>query len=365
LLVTAGPRKGAEIALAGSAVTLGRAEANAVVLPDIAVSREHLRLERKGTAWGLVDSGSGNGTQVNGRAVRRQRLRHGDEIVLGDSTLRYLEAGGVIVQEAARPGSGAGVAGLGPLGLRSCLYAAAAVALAMIFAAGSVRRQRLRAEAEAEAQQKAARAIAAQRIENAISLLGKGRPAEARDQLTVALELAGPSAELARLLESADAQIAGAHAVSPAPVRRGPATAPAPPAVREPASQRHRPPRREPARLRRAGAGRLHQEVRQALAARHVLAATAMDADDDLPRAAAHLRSAIENDPGNAEAHRALDRLAERAKALYLQAYVDKEDDPESAQRNLRLVIAALPSEDEVARKARQWMARLESAEGP
>jgi hypothetical protein len=90
-----------------------------------------------------------------------------------------------------------------------------------------------------------------------------------------------------------------------------------------------------------------------------------MDADDDLPRAAAHLRSAIENDPGNAEAHQALDRLAERAKALYLQAYVDKEDDPESAQRSLRLVIAALPSGDEVARKARQWMARLESAEGP
>ena len=362
MLVTAGPRKGAEIALAGPAVTLGRAEANAVILPDIAVSREHLKLERKGTAWVLADSKSGNGTQVNGRPARRQRLRHGDEIVLGDSTLRYLEAGGVIVQEAARSRSGAVLPGLGPLSLRSCLYAAAAVALAMIFAAGSVRRQRLRAEAEAEAQQRAARAIAAQRVQNAISLLGEGRPAEARDQLTVALELAGPSAEVARLLESADAQIAGAHAVSPAPVRSGTeAGAPPPSGVRERASQRRRSPHREPAGPR---GGRMHREVGRALAARHVLAAAAMDADDDLPRAAAHLRSALENDPGNAEAHRALDRIAERATALYLQAYVAKEDDPESAQRSLRLVIAALPSGDEVARKARQWMARLESAEG-
>jgi len=94
-----------------------------------------------------------------------------------------------------------------------------------------------------------------------------------------------------------------------------------------------------------------------------MLAAAAMDGDDDLPRAAVHLRTALENEPGSTAAREALDRVAERARALYLHAYVIKETDPQSAARALRLVTAALPPDDEVARKALVWLRRLESAE--
>lgn len=64
----------------GQTVTVGRAEDNPVLLPDIAVSRRHARLSY--TTEGLVieDLGSGNGTFYKGRAVRRQVLSDKDEV---------------------------------------------------------------------------------------------------------------------------------------------------------------------------------------------------------------------------------------------------------------------------------------------
>jgi len=227
----------------------------------------------------------------------------------------------------------------------------------MVFAAGSVRRHRLLLEAEADARAQAARAIAAARMDSAAALLQQGQPAEARDQLRVALELEGPGPELERMLERAEAEIGRApvapssgDGVSPAPV----------------AAERKHPARPLPGEKGResAGEGVRHRDVAQALAARHMLAAAAMGGDDDLPSAAAHLRTALENEPGSTAAREALDRVAERARALYLHAYVIKETDPQSAARALRLVTAALPPGDEVARKALVWLRRLEPAEG-
>jgi pSer/pThr/pTyr-binding forkhead associated (FHA) protein len=36
----------------------------------------------------IRDLGSCNGTWVNGRAIRRARLRHGDELQLGETVIR-------------------------------------------------------------------------------------------------------------------------------------------------------------------------------------------------------------------------------------------------------------------------------------
>lgn len=69
--------------LAGSVTTLGRWEGCEVVLPDPEVSRKHAQIRHEGGRYVLVDLGSKNGTQVNGRRVERAYvLTDGDEMVI-------------------------------------------------------------------------------------------------------------------------------------------------------------------------------------------------------------------------------------------------------------------------------------------
>lgn len=71
-------------------VTLGRATANDIDLLDPKASRFHARLEQDPAGgWALVDLNSANGSHVNGRRVERAELRPGDELLLGDSRLRF------------------------------------------------------------------------------------------------------------------------------------------------------------------------------------------------------------------------------------------------------------------------------------
>ena len=171
LLVTAGPSKGSEFAVVGAVVTVGRAARNAVVISDISVSRQHLRLEQRSRGWLLVDSASGNGTCVNGHVVRRRGLRDGDEIAIGDTALRFLEAGGVIVWRDAAERSARSVARR----RRVSLHGAIALAVVFIVAAAFIRRQRALDEAEAEQRRNGLHALARQKLEEQLRLTSKGR----------------------------------------------------------------------------------------------------------------------------------------------------------------------------------------------
>ena len=76
-------------------ITLGRGPQSPVMLDGPAVSREHLTLDiRDGALW--ATDISSNGSWVNGRAMpggAPQRLGPGDEVRVGDYTLRFrLEA---------------------------------------------------------------------------------------------------------------------------------------------------------------------------------------------------------------------------------------------------------------------------------
>ncbi len=73
-------------------VTLGRAADRAVVVDDPLVSRRHAEIRRVHDGFVLVDSGSANGTKVNGRLVGEHRLESGDVIRAGDTEMRF-EAG--------------------------------------------------------------------------------------------------------------------------------------------------------------------------------------------------------------------------------------------------------------------------------
>ena len=219
LLVTAGPRKGTEHTLAGELTTIGRGEANVFVIPDIAVSRQHSRIEKQDGRWVVLDQGSGNGTRVNGKPVERYPLRHGDEIEMGDTRLEFVESGGVLVKGSSKvvrrplPGEPQVTGNQAPLAAKSAwkrhapLYGAILVGLAIVFAAGLVRRNReLRREAEAAAQGDRSRAFAQKRFQEGVALLKSGKWVEARDKLQIAAELNAQDPEIARYLESAEAE---------------------------------------------------------------------------------------------------------------------------------------------------------------
>jgi hypothetical protein len=70
-------------------VVLGRSRECDVTLDDPNVSRRHAEIRREDGAYWIVDLGSTNGIEVNGKRVDRARLRPGDEILLGTSELRF------------------------------------------------------------------------------------------------------------------------------------------------------------------------------------------------------------------------------------------------------------------------------------
>src|ERR1700754_2455309 len=90
--------------------TLGKAAENDVALEDDPMaSHLHAILERFPAGWCVTDLGSSNGTWVNGeRICSAHRLRHGDEIGVGQTRLTFrdpLSAGGAATEaEDAPPG---------------------------------------------------------------------------------------------------------------------------------------------------------------------------------------------------------------------------------------------------------------------
>jgi len=84
----------AAVPLGLSVITLGRECDSTLSIPESSVSRQHLRLERRddGEVW-VVDTGSLNGTFVNGRRVHEQVLVAHDLVRVGDSMFRFVDKG--------------------------------------------------------------------------------------------------------------------------------------------------------------------------------------------------------------------------------------------------------------------------------
>jgi hypothetical protein len=90
-------------------LTVGRRGDNAIAIPwDTEVSRVHAQLEPLGHEWALTDDGiSRNGTYVNGeRVAGRRRLRDGDRLCFGETTMLYRAPGdgGSVPTAVARRG---------------------------------------------------------------------------------------------------------------------------------------------------------------------------------------------------------------------------------------------------------------------
>ena len=90
LLAIAGPLKDSNFALPTGEIHIGRDPSNLLSISDPSLSRRHCALSRDGDGYKIRDLDSRNGTSVNGAAVREARLRHGDQISVGDSIFLLL-----------------------------------------------------------------------------------------------------------------------------------------------------------------------------------------------------------------------------------------------------------------------------------
>jgi DNA-binding NtrC family response regulator len=87
LQVVAGPDQGASATMRGRELTVGADPSNILVLTDPHVSRFHCRITADDGGYRLVDSGSANGTMVNGVRVRDAYLPEPARIEIGETTI--------------------------------------------------------------------------------------------------------------------------------------------------------------------------------------------------------------------------------------------------------------------------------------
>ena len=89
LLVIEGGRSGERIAIPEGTWSIGRDPASDIVLEDAGVSRRHATLTSDGVGLSIEDTGSTNGTRVNGATLTSaRRLAAGDEVELGAMAFR-------------------------------------------------------------------------------------------------------------------------------------------------------------------------------------------------------------------------------------------------------------------------------------
>ena len=103
LIVVAGPSLGTEWSFKQSQITIGRSAENEIDFADIAVSRQHTRICFDDDHFLIKDLGSNNGTLLNGIRITEETLHSGDEIIIGERTLRFVELNDAPSTSAAQP----------------------------------------------------------------------------------------------------------------------------------------------------------------------------------------------------------------------------------------------------------------------
>jgi len=78
-----------EVELTRERTTLGRRPYNNIVIENLAVSGEHAAFHMQSNEVAVEDLNSTNGTFVNGKAIRKQTLRHGDILEVGKYKIRF------------------------------------------------------------------------------------------------------------------------------------------------------------------------------------------------------------------------------------------------------------------------------------
>lgn len=76
-----------ELTFDSTPIYIGRKPGLQIILPDIAVSREHAMIEAKEGKWTIEDLNSANKTYLNGQAVRKAAIKSGDMISITEFSI--------------------------------------------------------------------------------------------------------------------------------------------------------------------------------------------------------------------------------------------------------------------------------------
>jgi pSer/pThr/pTyr-binding forkhead associated (FHA) protein len=76
-------------ALSRPVTRIGRGSDTDLRIDDPGISRHHAELRRSGGDVTIVDLGSTNGIEIDGRRVDQERLRDGAEVRLGSTTMTF------------------------------------------------------------------------------------------------------------------------------------------------------------------------------------------------------------------------------------------------------------------------------------
>ncbi|MEK8027353.1 MAG: hypothetical protein RLY78_3785 [Pseudomonadota bacterium] len=79
-----------EVQITKDKTTLGRRPYNDIVIDNLAVSGEHAVLQMVGHDVFIEDLNSTNGTYINGKAIKKQLLVHGDTVEIGKYKIKYV-----------------------------------------------------------------------------------------------------------------------------------------------------------------------------------------------------------------------------------------------------------------------------------
>ncbi|HVT01931.1 MAG TPA: GGDEF domain-containing protein [Thermoanaerobaculia bacterium] len=95
ILIYGGPDLGRKFELRHD-ITIGREASNEIRMDSSHISRQHARVFRRGDEWIVVDLGSTNGTQLNGRdIVGETPLMSGDLLKVGGTIFKYIAGGNI------------------------------------------------------------------------------------------------------------------------------------------------------------------------------------------------------------------------------------------------------------------------------
>jgi serine/threonine protein kinase len=94
LVAQSGPTAGREFPLTKDLITLGRQSSCDVQIIDNMASRAHCQVRRDGKVYSLVDLGSRNGTQLNGKKIGERLLFFGDRIRVGEVEFLFVKEPG-------------------------------------------------------------------------------------------------------------------------------------------------------------------------------------------------------------------------------------------------------------------------------
>ncbi len=97
LIFQAGVQAGKEFPISDEEVTLGRDPKNGIVIDDVQVSRQHLRIFRQKGEIFVEDLKSTNGTLLNGKPLTKaQKVKNGDLLTIGPSNICEVRTAAVI-----------------------------------------------------------------------------------------------------------------------------------------------------------------------------------------------------------------------------------------------------------------------------